>query len=132
MQQTGVLTRAVRPTGRPHLTQVRMDSFTTSWLAVRLGTDPAGIETLRRGGELLAVPVESGRDHVYPAWQFDATGAPLPVVARILAAGRDTGLDGAALDAFLNRRAGTGGPRMWELLREGREDFVLASLRSAA
>ena len=132
MQQTEVLTRAVRPTGRPHLMQVRTDSFTTSWLAVRLGTDPAGIENRRRAGELLAVPVEGGRDHVYPAWQFDASGDPLPVVARIRAAARDAGLDDTALDAFLSRRAGTGGPRMWELLRAGREEFVLASLRSAA
>jgi hypothetical protein len=117
---------------RPHLPHVRTDSFTTSWLAVRLGTDPAGIDTRRRAGELLAVPVEGGRDYLYPAWQFDATGHPLPVVARILAAARDAGLDDAALDAFLDRRAETGGPRLWELLRAGREDFVLASLRSAA
>jgi hypothetical protein len=36
------------------------------------------------------------------------------------------------LDAFLNRRAGVGGPRMWEHVRNGRDDYVLSALRSAA
>jgi hypothetical protein len=111
---------------------MRTDSFTTSWLAARLGADPTWIDARRRAGELIAVPTEGGRDHVYPAWQFDLDGNPFPTVARILAAAREAGLDAVSLDAFLNRRAGTGGPRMWELLRDGREDFVLASLRSAA
>jgi hypothetical protein len=111
---------------------MRTDCFTTSWLAARLGADPARVDARRRAGELFAVPLDGGLEHLYPAWQFDAEGTPLPVVEHLLAAARIEGVDAAALDAFLNRRAGTGGPRMWELLREGREDFVLASLRSAA
>jgi hypothetical protein len=111
---------------------MRNDSFTTSWLAARLGADPAWIDARRRSGELFAVPTDGGCEHLFPAWQFDADGNPLPAVERLLAAARSARMDPAALDAFLNRRAGTGGPRMWELVRDGREDFVIASLRSAA
>jgi hypothetical protein len=40
-------------------------------------------------------------------------------------------MDETALNDFLQRRVGTGGPRMWELVRGGRGDFVVDSLRSA-
>jgi hypothetical protein len=108
------------------------DSFTTSWLAARLGADPARIEVRRRAGELLGVPVHGGTEHVYPAWQFGIDGEPIPALERILATARSVGMDDTSLDSFLNRRVGTGGPRMWELIRAGREDYVIASLRSAA
>src|SRR5262245_2648195 len=108
------------------------NTFTSSWLAARLGADPAQIETRRRAGELFAVPVQGGFDYVYPAWQFGQDGMPLPQVERLLAAARESGMDDARLNAFLNRRAGVGGPRMWELVRDGRTDYVISSLRSAA
>jgi hypothetical protein len=111
---------------------MRTDSFTTSWLAARLGADPAQVELRRRAGELLAVPDRDGLDWLYPAWQFDADGNPLPAVARILAAAHDAGLGPAELDVFLNRRAGVGGPKMSELVRDGQVEFVVSSLRSAA
>jgi hypothetical protein len=53
-------------------------------------------------------------------------------VGRVLVAAREAGLDNSELSAFLDRRAGVGGPRMWELARDGREDYVISSLRSAA
>ena len=111
---------------------MRSDSnaFTTSWLAARLGADPARIEARRRAGELFAV--REGLEHVYPSWQFGPEGEPLPAVERLLATAREAGMDDSELDSFLNRRAGVGGPRMWELVREGRVDYVLSSLRSAA
>ena len=111
-----------------------MDSnaFTTSWLAARLGADPAHIEVRRRAGELFAVPTEGGLDYVYPAWQFGPDGQPLPVLEQLLTAARETGMSDSELHAFLNRRAGVGGPRMWELVRDGRADYVIGSLRSAA
>jgi hypothetical protein len=111
---------------------MRSDSnaFTTSWLAARLGADPARIDARRRAGELFAVL--RGFEHVYPSWQFGPDGEPLPAVERLLTAAREAGMDNAALNAFLDRRAGVGGPRMWEFVREGRVDYVLASLRSAA
>jgi hypothetical protein len=111
---------------------MRSDSnaFTTSWLAARLGADPARIEARRRAGELFAV--RKGFEHVYPSWQFGPDGEPLPAVERLLATAREAGMDGSQLNSFLNRRAGVGGPRMWELVREGRVDYVISSLRSAA
>ena len=111
---------------------MRSDSnaFTTSWLAARLGADPARIEARRRAGELFAVP--RGFEHVYPAWQFGPDGEPIPAVERLLTAAREARMDDNQLNSFLNRRAGVGGPRMWELVREGRADYVISSLRSAA
>ena len=55
----------------------------------------------------------------------------------LLAGGRTPALidwkkERAALNAFLDRRAGVGGPRMWEFVRDGRVDYVIASLGSAA
>jgi hypothetical protein len=108
------------------------DSFTTSWLAARLGADPAQIDARRRAGELLAVPVRDGIDWLFPAWQFDTAGQPLPIVSRLLDAAKEAGMGPVELDAFLNRRAGVGGPRMWEHVRNGRDDYVLSALRSAA
>ena len=133
MRQTETKTRVARPAGRPfQLQRMPTDSFTTSWLAARLGADPARIEARRRAGELFAVPTAGGFDHVYPAWQFGADGEPLPALERILVAAREAGLDNSELSAFLDRRAGVGGPRLWELARDGREDYVISSLRSAA
>lgn len=119
-------------TRRLHSDLVRTESFTTSWLAARLGADPARIEARRRAGELFAVPADGGFDHVYPAWQFGPEGEPLPAMEHLLSAAREAGMDDSALDAFLDRRAGVGGPRMWELVRDGRIDYVVSSLRSAA
>jgi hypothetical protein len=111
-----------------------MDSnaFTTSWLAARFGADPARIEARRRAGELFAVPAAGGLDHTYPAWQFGPDGKPLPALKPLLAAAREVEMNESLLHAFLNRRVGVGGPRMWELIRDGRVDYVIASLRSAA
>ena len=108
------------------------NSFTSSWLAARLGADPARIEARRRAGELFAVPTAGGFDHAYPAWQFGPDGEPLPVVEQILAAAREAGMNDTELHGFLNRRVGVGGPRMWELVRDGRGDYVISSLGSAA
>ncbi len=108
------------------------NSFTSSWLAARLGADPARIEARRRAGELFGVPIDGGFDHLYPAWQFGPEGEPIRAVEQLLAASRDAGMDDAQLNAFLDRRAGVGGPRMWEFVRDGRVDYVISSLRSAA
>jgi|SRR5215211_1910015 len=106
--------------------------FTTSWLATRLGADPARIEARRRARELFAIPTDGGFEHVYPAWQFGPDGEPLAAIEHLLAAASEAGMDDSALNRFLDRRAGVGGPRMWEFVREGRVDYVIASLRSAA
>ena len=58
----------------------RKPGLSTSWLAVRLGTQPAKVDAMRRAGTLIGVPGDDG-GVVYPSWQFGPDGKPLPVVA---------------------------------------------------
>jgi hypothetical protein len=107
--------------------------YTGAWLAMTLGVEPLEIDRRRRAGELLGVPTRPGEDYRYPAWQFDRAGRPLPVVADVLAAARQAGLDATQLDALLARREGmTGSTRLVDALRAGREEHVLAAIRSAS
>jgi hypothetical protein len=108
-------------------------TLTGAWLAMKLGIEPRVLDVRRRAGELLAVPAEDGADYLYPAWQFDNAGRPLPVVARVVAAGREAGLDDRALYELLLRRDGmTGEGRLLDSLRAGREDRVLEAIRAAS
>lgn len=102
-----------------------------TWLAQRLGVDPAKLDAMRRAGELIAVRESGSTEWRYPAWQFEA-GKPRPVVARIVAAAREAGLDESQLNERLEGRLGlrTGGPRLVDLLVEGREDDVVAAVRA--
>jgi hypothetical protein len=114
---------------------VRSDepAYTGAWLASRLGIEPRKLDLRRRSGELLAVPADAdGTDWVYPAWQFDRNGRPIPAVERVMAAGREAGLDAQALDAVLQRRDGlTGTHRIVDSLLEGNEEHVLETIRAA-
>ncbi len=54
------------------------------------------------------------------------------MVAQVLSAARQAGLDATQLDALLARREGlTGSTRLVDALRAGREEHVLAAIRSA-
>jgi hypothetical protein len=103
-----------------------------SWLAIKLGVEPRVLDARRRAGELLAVPEEHGDDHLYPMWQFGPDGRVLPAAARALAAARAAGLDQDELYALLRRRHMTGGGRLLDALREGREEPVLEAIRASA
>jgi hypothetical protein len=108
-------------------------SYPGSWLATRLGIDPRELDIRRRAGELIAVRSADWRDYVYPAWQLDEDYRPLPAVAGIVRAARAAGLSDDALYHLLLRRDGmTGGGRLVDRLREGREDSVLEAIRAAA
>jgi hypothetical protein len=99
---------------------------------MKLGIEPLELDRRRRAGELVALPEPDGTGYLYPAWQFDHAGRPLPVLGRILAAAREAGLDGPQLDALLERREGlTGSTRLVDALREGRDEHVLAAIRAA-
>ncbi len=107
-------------------------AYTGSWLSIKLGIGPRELDRRRRAGELLAQPVGRGTEYVYPAWQFDAAGRPLPEIAEIVRVARERGLSDAELVALLLRRDGlTGAGRLFDSLREGRSERVLAAIRGA-
>ena len=103
-----------------------------TWLAARMAVDPALIDAQRRAGELIAVREPGSTEWRYPAWQFDG-GRPRPGVARVVAAARESGVDEARLYDLLTTPLGLrdGGPRLADLLLEGRDDEVVAAVRSA-
>lgn len=111
------------------------DTLTTplpgSWLSSRLGVNPHEIEQLRDRGELFAV---RDRDEwLYPAWQFGPGGSIPTGVREAVKAARAVGLDETRLLALLRRPAGMlGASRLLDLLFEGRSDFVVEAVRSAA
>ena len=102
-----------------------------SWLSSRLGVNPEEIEQLRDRGELFAV---RDRDEwLYPAWQFGPGGSIPKGVREAVKAARAVGLDETRLLALLRRPAGMlGASRLLDLLFEGRSDFVVEAVRSAA
>jgi hypothetical protein len=103
------------------------------WLAARMAVDPARIDAMRRAGELIAVRPPGSTEWRYPAWQFDA-GRPRPAVARIVAAARENGVDESRLYDLLTAPLGLrdGGRRLVDLLLEGRDDEVVAAVRTAS
>jgi hypothetical protein len=105
-----------------------------TWLAARLAVDPAQIDAMRRAGELIAVREPGSTEWRYPAWQFEAAGRPRPSIARVVAAARDVGMDESRLYDVLTTPLGLrgGGRRLVDLLLEGRDDDVVAAVRSAA
>ncbi len=107
--------------------------LTTPWLATRLGLQPAIVEGRRRAGELFGLRREGERDYWYPAWQWDADGAARPIVARMIQVARDQGISNERLGALLLRKSGmTSGRRVLDDVIEGRDDAVLAAIRSSA
>jgi hypothetical protein len=107
-------------------------ALTTSWLAAKLGTQSGRIDAMRRAGELYAVRKPGTQEYLYPAWQFDENGRPLPFVERLVRTAREAGLDEDELAEVLNRRAGlVGGRRLVDLIRSGAEEHVLDVVEAA-
>ncbi len=101
-----------------------------TWLAERLAVDPARIDAMRRDGELVAVRELGSTVWLYPSWQFDGN-EPLQGIERVVRVARETGLDEARLYTVLAAPLGLGGERrVYELLREGREDDVVELVRA--
>jgi hypothetical protein len=96
-----------------------------------MGVDPARIDAMRRGGELIAVREPGDTAWRYPSWQFEE-GKPRPGVARVVAVARERGLDEARLYELLTTPLGLRGDgrRLADLLVEGREDEVVAAVRA--
>jgi hypothetical protein len=114
------------------LRRLRAQGLSTSWLASRLGVQPAHLDALRREGALFGVRPPGSNEHYYPAWQFGRGGTEAtPDVKRVLAAAREAGLDDLELFRFLERREGLGQQRLGDALRAGRIDYVLEQIRAA-
>ena len=100
------------------------DGLSRSWLAVRLGTQPAKVDAMRRAGQLIAAPGE-GDDPVYPGWQFGPDGKPLPVIPRLRAAAERRGISERRLYELLTMRAGlTGNRRLADALATEPDEVV--------
>jgi hypothetical protein len=105
--------------------------LTTSWLAVRLGTQPAKIDAMRRAGTLIGIAGVDG-GIFYPSWQFGSDGQPLPVVARLKAAAARKGIDERRLNELLTMRSGlTGSRRLVDALGTSADDEVVAAVEHA-
>jgi hypothetical protein len=114
------------------MSTVQERALTTSWLAAKLGTQSGRIDAMRRARELYAVRRPGEQDYLYPSWQFDENGRPLPFVERLMRTAREAGLDDRELEEVLNRRAGlVGGRRLVDLIRAGAEEHVLDVVASA-
>lgn len=108
------------------------DALPATWLAARMAVDPAYIDAMRRGGELIAVREPGSNEWCYPAWQFDH-GKPRAGVARIVETARLLGMDEARLYDLLTMPLGLRETRrtLVDLLREGRVDEVVAAIRAS-
>lgn len=113
-------------------TSLLQESLSGSWLSSRLGVGTHRLDAMRRSGELLGVRRPGGQDYLYPAWQFAPDGRPLPIVPRLVAAGRSRGLSDERLYRVLTSRSGISGrERLIEFLKDGRDEYVLSVVRSA-
>lgn len=109
------------------------ESLSGSWLSTRLGVGTNRLDAMRRAGELLGVRRPGGWDFLYPAWQFAPDGTPLPVIERIVAAGRGAGLSDERLYEVLAARTGiSGDARVADALREGRDEYVLSVVHASS
>jgi hypothetical protein len=107
-------------------------SLSRSWLAVRLGTQPAKVDAMRRAGQLIGIPEAAGGT-LYPSWQFGPDGKPRPVISRLKAAAARRGIDDRRLNELMTMRSGlTGGHRLADSLGSGADDEVVAAIERAS
>jgi hypothetical protein len=106
------------------------ESLSGSWLSSRLGVGTRRLDAMRRAGELLGVRRPGGADFLYPAWQFAPDGKPLPVIERLVRAGRGAGLSDERLYEVLAARTGISGEgRLADAVRQGKDEYVLSVVR---
>jgi hypothetical protein len=107
-----------------------VESLSGSWLSSRLGVGTQRLDAMRRAGELLGVRRPGGQDYLYPAWQFDPEGIVRPIVPRVIETARGNGISDERLYEVLTNRAGlSGGSRLVDALRDGRDDYVVGVVR---
>ena len=127
----GELTSRLRPVASTTETRYP-DALPATWLAARMAIDPARIDGMRRAGLLIAVRDAGSTEWRYPAWQFDGD-KPRSGVERVIATARGAGIDDGRLYELMTQPLGLrhGGTRLADLLAEGREDDVVAAIRSS-
>jgi hypothetical protein len=107
-----------------------VSALTTSWLAARLGTQPAKVEAMRRAGLLIGTPGENGGT-VYPSWQFGLDGQPLEVIPRLVAAAERRNIGERRLYELLTMRSGLTGDRRLADALAAEPDEVVAAIERA-
>ena len=108
------------------------ESLSGSWLSTRLGIGTQRLDAMRRAGELLGVRRPGGHDYLYPAWQFAPDGTPLPLIPRLVTTARGAGMSDERLYEILAGRTGiSGGDRLADAVRDGRDDYVLSVVRNS-
>ena len=109
------------------------ESLSGSWLSTRLGVGTQRLDAMRRAGELLGVRRPGGYDYLYPAWQFAPDGKPRQVIRQLITTARGNGMSDERLYEVLAGRTGiSGGARLADALRDGRDDYVLSVVRSSS
>lgn len=107
-------------------------AISASWLGSRLGIGPTRVDIMRRGGELYGMRARGSQEYRYPSWQFENDLTVRPIVRRMLAVARESGLSETRLDEVLEMRVGMGtGKRVVDLAREGNEEALVRALRAA-
>ena len=109
------------------------ESLSGSWLSTRLGVGTQRLDAMRRAGELLGVRRPGGYDYLYPAWQFAPDGKPRQGIRQLITTARGNGMSDERLYEVLAGRTGiSGGARLADALRDGRDDYVLSVVRSSS
>lgn len=108
------------------------DCLSGTWLASRLGIEPAAVDRMRRGGELIGVRRVSSGEWLYPAWQLHGD-LPRAAVPRIVDAAREAGLNEERLYEVLTLPMGLAGERrrLADALVAGADDEVVAAVRGS-
>ena len=117
---------------RPEPSYAAGSVLSARWAATLLAVDSAELERLRRSAELIAFADGASGEAVYPVWQL-APGGVLAGTPRVLAAAREVALPPERLHRLMSARVGlAGGQRLADLLRAGRDDYVVDRVRAAA
>jgi hypothetical protein len=110
--------------------KVLAESLTVAQLRDQYKLSRQRLKQLRDEDRLFAIDIPYQRGLVYPAWQLDSAGRPLPVMQTLIRAARGAGLDALGFHLLITgpREGARSGLR---LLHDGREDLVLALIRAA-
>lgn len=98
-------------------------ALTAAQVADVLGISRQAVDKRRKGRQLLALALPR-RGLLYPAWQFDASGATLPGFVDVLEALGEHD-EWAQARFFLGGSERLGGKRPLDVLREGDRDAVI-------